>query len=226
MENVVGVEDALQAHMKDKKYLDELSLNWSRGLLSNCGNCSTLPPLGQLPCLEHIKISEMSGVVRVGSEYVNWEKWLCCGVRHGEFPRLQELSITSQTSEIEISDVSQLKQLPVVPHNLYIRKCDSVESPSKVGLPTTLRSLSISDFSRVDLLLPELFRCHHPVLENLSINGGTCDSLSLSFSILDIFPEDCPELLLHREGLPSNLRNLKYGPATNSRHSWTGICKD
>ncbi|CBI35214.3 unnamed protein product, partial [Vitis vinifera] len=29
MENVVGVEDALQAHMKDKKYLDELSLNWS-----------------------------------------------------------------------------------------------------------------------------------------------------------------------------------------------------
>ena len=29
MENVVGVEDALQANMKDKKYLDELSLNWS-----------------------------------------------------------------------------------------------------------------------------------------------------------------------------------------------------
>ncbi|RVW90974.1 Retrovirus-related Pol polyprotein from transposon TNT 1-94 [Vitis vinifera] len=84
------------------------------------------------------------------------------------------MAIESQTSEIEISDVSQLKQLPVV--------------PSKVGLPTTLRSLSISDFSRVDVLLPELFRCHHPVLENLSINGGTCDSLSLSFSILDIFP--------------------------------------
>ena len=21
----------------------------------------------------------------------NWKKWLCCGCRHGEFPRLQEL---------------------------------------------------------------------------------------------------------------------------------------
>ncbi|XP_034703212.1 putative disease resistance RPP13-like protein 1 [Vitis riparia] len=428
MENVVGVEDALQANMKDKKYLDELSLNWSYEIshdaiqddilnrltphpnlkklsiggypgltfpdwlgdgslsnlvslqLSNCGNCSTLPPLGQLPCLEHIKISKMSGVVMVGSEFYgnsssslhpsfpslqtlsfedmsNWEKWLCCG----EFPRLQELSIrlcpkltgelpmhlsslqelnledcpqllvptlnvpaarglqlkrqtcgftASQTSKIEISDVSQLKQLPLVPHYLYIRKCDSVESlleeemlqtnmysleirecsfyrsPNKVGLPSTLKSLSISNCTKVDLLLPELFRCHHPVLENLSINGGTCDSLSLSFSILDIFPrltdfeinglkgleelcisisegdptslrklkiegcpnlvyiqlpaldsmcheicncsnlklmahthsslqnlclEDCPELLLHREGLPSNLRELEIG---------------
>ncbi|RVW93560.1 hypothetical protein VitviT2T_020658 [Vitis vinifera] len=429
MENVVGVEDALQANMKDKKYLDELSLNWSRGIshdaiqddilnrltphpnleklsiqhypgltfpdwlgdgsfsnlvslqLSNCGNCSTLPPLGQLPCLEHIEISEMKGVVRVGSEFYgnsssslhpsfpslqtlsfedmsNWEKWLCCGGICGEFPRLQELSIrlcpkltgelpmhlsslqelkledclqllvptlnvhaarelqlkrqtcgftASQTSEIEISKVSQLKELPMVPHILYIRKCDSVESlleeeilktnmysleicdcsfyrsPNKVGLPSTLKSLSISDCTKLDLLLPKLFRCHHPVLENLSINGGTCDSLLLSFSILNIFPrltdfeinglkgleelcisisegdptslrnlkihrcpnlvyiqlptldsiyheirncsklrllahthsslqklglEDCPELLLHREGLPSNLREL------------------
>ena len=28
MENVVRVEDALQANMKDKRYMDELSLNW------------------------------------------------------------------------------------------------------------------------------------------------------------------------------------------------------
>ncbi|XP_034704518.1 putative disease resistance RPP13-like protein 1 isoform X3 [Vitis riparia] len=369
MENVVGVEDALQANMKDKKYLDELSLNWSRGIshdaiqddilnrltphpnlkklsiggypgltfpdwlgdgslsnlvslqLSNCGNCSTLPPLGQLPCLVHIKISKMSGVVMVGSEFYgnsssslhpsfpslqtlsfedmsNWEKWLCCG----EFPRLQELSIrlcpkltgelpmhlsslqelnlkdcpqllvptlnvpaarelqlkrqtcgftASQTSEIEISDVSQLKQLPLVPHYLYIRKCDSVESlleeeilqtnmyslkicdcsfyksPNKVGLPTTLKSLSISDCTKLDLLLPELFRCHHPVLENLSINGGTYgNSLSLSFSISDIFPrltdfkiiglKGLEELCISiSEGDPTSLRNLKISRCPN-----------
>uniref|UniRef100_F6HPU8 Disease resistance RPP13-like protein 1 n=1 Tax=Vitis vinifera TaxID=29760 RepID=F6HPU8_VITVI len=368
MENVVGVEDALQANMKDKKYLDELSLNWSWGIshdaiqddilnrltphpnlkklsiqhypgltfpdwlgdgsfsklvslqLSNCGNCSTLPPLGQLPCLEHIKISKMSGVVMVGSEFYgnsssslhpsfpslqtlsfedmsNWEKWLCCG----EFPRLQELSIrlcpkltgelpmhlsslqelnlkdcpqllvptlnvlaarelqlkrqtcgftTSQTSKIEISDVSQLKQLPLVPHYLYIRKSDSVESlleeeilqtnmysleicdcsfyrsPNKVGLPSTLKSLSISDCTKLDLLLPELFRCHHPVLENLSINGGTCDSLLLSFSVLDIFPrltdfeinglKGLEELCISiSEGDPTSLRNLKIHRCLN-----------
>ena len=179
----------------------------------------------------------------------SWEKWLCRGGRHGEFPRLQELSIVMchqlirelpihlpslkelyvencpqllvptlnvpvvrrlllkretcgftalQTSEIEISDVSQLKQLAVVPHNLFIKNCDSMKSlledeflqtnmygleicdcsfsrsPRKVGLPITLKSLSISNCSKLDLLLPELFKCHHPILENLSINGGTC----------------------------------------------------
>ncbi|XP_034704170.1 putative disease resistance protein At3g14460 [Vitis riparia] len=325
MENVVGVEDALQANMKDKKYLDELSLNWSRGIshdaiqddilnrltphpnlkklsiqhypgltfpdwlgdgsfsnlvslqLSNCGNCSTLPPLGQLPCLEHIKISKMSGVVMVGSEFYgnsssslhpsfpslqtlsfedmfNWEKWLCCG----EFPRLQELSIrlcpkltgelpmhlsslqelnlkdcsqllvptlnvlaarelqlkrqtcgftASQTSKIEISNVSQLKQLPLVPHYLYIRKCDSVES----------------------LLEEEILQtniCHHPVLENLTISGDACDSLSLSFSILDFFPrltnlhvfdlEGLEELCISiSEGDPTSLRQLKINGCPN-----------
>nr|CAN60875.1 hypothetical protein VITISV_017859 [Vitis vinifera] len=377
MENVVGVEDALQANMKDKKYLDELSLNWSHyrigdyvrqsgatddilnrltphpnlkklsiggypGLtfpdwlgdesfsnlvslqLSNCGNCSTLPPLGQLACLKRLEISDMKGVVGVGSEFYgnsssshhpsfpslqtlsfkkmyNWEKWLCCGGVCGEFPCLQELSIrlcpkltgelpmhlsslqelnledcpqllvptlnvpaarelqlkrqtcgftASQTSEIEISDVSQLKQLPVVPHYLYIRKCDSVESlleeeilqinmysleicdcsfyrsPNKVGLPTTLKLLSISDCTKLDLLLPELFRCHHPVLENLSINGGTCDSLSLSFSILDIFPrltdfkikdlKGIEELCISiSEGHPTSLRRLRIEGCLN-----------
>ena len=106
-----------------------------------------------------------------------------------------------QTSEIEISDVSQLKQLAVIPHNLFIKNCDSEESlledkfrrtnmygleicdcsfsrsPSKVGLPTTLKSPSISNCTKLDLLLPELFGSHHPVLENLSINGGTCWAL-------------------------------------------------
>ncbi|KAL6328575.1 hypothetical protein AAG906_038770 [Vitis piasezkii] len=339
--NVVGVEDALQANMKDKKYLDELSLNWSDEIshdaiqddilnrlsphpnlkklsfgrypgltfpdwlgdgslsnlvslqLSNCRKCSTLPPLGQLPCLEHIKISKMSGVVMVGSEFYgnsssslhpsfpslqtlsfssmsNWEKWLCCGGICGEFPRLQKLSIwrycpqllvptlnvpaapelqlkrqtcgftASQTSKIEISDVSQLKQLPLVPHYLYIRKCDSVESlleeeilqtnmysleicdcsfyrsPNKVGLPTTLKSLSISYCTKLDLLLPELFRCHHPVLENLSINGGACDSLSLltDFEInrLEGLEELCISI---SEGDPTSLRRLRIERCPN-----------
>ena len=115
------VEDALQANMKDKRYMDELSLNWKEMIsrdviqingvidnvlsrlqphpnlkqlsikypgvtfpdwlgdpsflnlgsleLSGCENCSTLPPLGQLPCLEHLEISNMKGVARVGSEF-------------------------------------------------------------------------------------------------------------------------------------------------------------
>nr|CAN81857.1 hypothetical protein VITISV_034960 [Vitis vinifera] len=338
MKNVVSVNDALQANMKDKSYLDELILDWddrcTDGVIQSgstihdilnkllphpnlkqlsirnypgvrfpnwlgnplvlnlvslelrgCGNCSTLPPLGQLTHLKYLQISRMNGVECVGSEFhgnasfqsletlsfedmLNWEKWLCCE----EFPHLRKLSmrccpkltgklpeqllsleelqiyncpqllmtsltvlairelkmvnfgklqlqmvacdfIALQTSEIEILDVSQWKQLPVAPHQLSIRKCDYVESLLEeeilqsniydlkiydcsfsrslhiVGLPTTLRSLSISQCSKLEFLLPELFRCHLPALQRLRIFGGVIDdSLSLSFS-LDIFPE-------------------------------------
>ncbi|KAJ9685230.1 hypothetical protein PVL29_017309 [Vitis rotundifolia] len=339
MENVVSVNDASRANMKDKSYLDELIFDWGykctnvvtqnggtthdilnklqphpnleqisitnypgEGFpnwlgdpsvlnlvsleLRGCGNCSTLPPLGQLTQLKYLQISRMNGVECVGDEFYgnassfqfletlsfedmqNWEKWLCCG----EFPHLQKLFIRKcpkltgklpeqllslvelqihecpqllmasltvpairqlrmvdfgklqlqmaggdftalQTSEIEILDVSQWSQLPMAPHQLSIRKCDYVESLleeeisqtnihdlkiydcsfsrslHKVGLPTTLKSLFISECSKLAFLLPELFRCHLPVLERLSIErGGIDDSLSLSFS-LGIFPK-------------------------------------
>ncbi|KAL6328870.1 hypothetical protein AAG906_003887 [Vitis piasezkii] len=74
--------------------------------LWDCENCSSLPPLG------------MTGIERVGSEFYGdasssitikpsfpslqtlrfeymgqWQRWLCCGCRRGEFPCLQELYI-------------------------------------------------------------------------------------------------------------------------------------
>ncbi|XP_034703857.1 putative disease resistance protein At3g14460 isoform X2 [Vitis riparia] len=351
MENVVSVNDASRANMKDKSYLDELIFDWDyksyldelifdwdylrtygvtqsgatthdilnklqphpnlkqlsirnypgEGFpnwlgdpsvlnlvsleLRGCGNCSTLPPLGQLTQLKYLQISLMKGVECVGDEFYgnasfqfletlsfeymwNWEKWSCCG----EFPRLQKLFIiecpkltgklpeqllslvelqidgcpqllmasltvpairqlrmgdfgklqlqmagcdftTLQTSEIEILDVSQWSQLPMAPHQLSIRKCDYVESLleeeisqtnihdlkiydcsfsrslHKVGLPTTLKSLFISECSKLEILVPELFRCHLLVLERLEIKGGVIDdSLTLSFSF-SIFPK-------------------------------------
>ncbi|KAL6328491.1 hypothetical protein AAG906_038685 [Vitis piasezkii] len=372
--NVVSVNDALQANMKDKSYLDELILNWESGWVTNgsitqhdattddilnslqphpnlkqlsitnypgarfpnwlgdssvllnllslelrgCGNCSTLPLLGQLTHLKYLQISGMNEVECVGSEFhgnasfqsletlsfedmLNWEKWLCCG----EFPRLQKLSIQEcpkltgklpeqlpsleelvivecpqllmasltapairelrmvdfgklqlqmpscdftalQTSEIEISDVSQWRQLPVAPHQLSIIKCDSMESLleeeilqsniydlkiyyccfsrslNKVGLPATLKSLSISNCTKVDLLLPELFRCHLPVLERLSIDGGVIDdSFSLSFS-LGIFPKLTDFTIDDLEGLEKLSISISEGDPTSlcSLHLW------
>ena len=206
--------------------------------IRGCGNCSTLPPVGQLTHLKCLEISSMVRVEHVGSEFYgtaffqslekisfedmpNWEKWLCCGEL---FPHLQKLSMRAcprltgklpehllsleelqiygcpyllvasvivpairnlkmvdfgklqlqmldydftalETSEIQISDVSQWKQLPGAPHQLSIRGCDYVESLleeeilqtnihylaihdcsfsrslQKVGLPTTLKLL-------------------------------------------------------------------------------------
>ncbi|WKA00383.1 hypothetical protein VitviT2T_018739 [Vitis vinifera] len=220
-----------------------------------------------------------------------------------------------QTSHIEISNVSQWKQLPLEPHKLMITDPDAIESLleegilqthtspmqdleiwsccfsrslHKVCLPTTLKSLKICDSDNLGFLLPKLFRCHHPSLEDLHIVSGQNDlSLSSSFSLsfsLAIFPrlihfgidalngleslcisiseeeptslrsleifrcddlefiefpaldsacyrivecsklkwlghtlsslqrlslEDCPQLLFHKDGLPSNLRQLE-----------------
>ena len=357
LDDVISGKDALEANnMKDKQYLDELTLNWNyknasddqgdvvqserdtlRSLqphtnlkrlniccfgglsfpdwvgdplfsnlvflnLWNCNNCTSLPPLGQLPSLKHLSISEMKGVKRVGSEFYhygnafssntikpyfsslqtlqfsymyNWEKWLCCGFRRGEFPRVEELHISHcpkltgkipkqlrslkklqiiscrslvaslrapeirelrtedhgkfrlkrpcsgftnllQTSEMEISDISEWEVLPLQLQRLQIRKCDSIESVLEgmvhtstccllrslnitscgfsrplldtVVLPTTLKSLSIYKCNKLEFLLHGPLRSHHPFLEDLSIaNSSSCDSFKLSLS-LSIFP--------------------------------------
>ncbi|RVW67003.1 putative disease resistance RPP13-like protein 1 [Vitis vinifera] len=277
--------------------------------LWNCKDCSSLPPLGLLPSLQHLRISRMTGIERVGSEFYRgasssntikpyfrslqtlrfqymyeWEKWLRCGCRPGEFPRLQELYIIHcpkltgklpkqlrclqkleidgcpqllvaslkvpaiskltmrnfgklrlkrpasgftalQTSDIEISDVSQLKQLPFGPHHkLTITECDAVESLvenrilqtnlcdlkflrccfsrslENCDLSSTLQSLDISYCNNVEFLLPELLRCHHPFLQNLRIFYCTCESLSLSFS-LAVFPSLTDLRIVNLEGL-------------------------
>ncbi|RVW24159.1 putative disease resistance RPP13-like protein 1 [Vitis vinifera] len=377
LQNVVCDRDALEANMKDKKYLDELEFEWDyentdaggvvqnrRDILSslqphtnlkrlhiysfsglsfpdwvgdpsffnlvdlelqNCNNCSSLPPLGQLPSLKHLSILEMKGVKMVGSEFYgnasssntikptfpslqtlrfkkmyNWEKWLCCGCRRGEFPCLQELCINEcpkligklpkqlrslkklqishcellvgslrapqirerkmgyhgkfrlkrpacgftdlQTSEIEISDISQLEELPPRIQTLVIRECDWTEWAleegmlqrstcliqrlhitscrfsrplNRVGLPTTLKSLDIWKCTKLEFVLRALLRSHHPFLEFLFIGGiGNCNSFSLSFS-LSIFPR-LTHLSIHEvEGLEFLSISISEGDPTS-----------
>ena len=283
--------------------------------LTDCGNCLTLPPVGQLTHLKCLEISSMARVEHVGSEFYgtaffqsleklsfedmpNWEKWLCCGEL---FPHLQKLSMRAcpkltgklpehllsleeleiykcphllvasvtvptirnlqmvdfgklqlqmldydftalETSKIEISDVSQWKQLPGAPHQLSIKGCDSVESLleeeifqtnihnlaildcsfsrslQKVGLPTTLKLLKISRCSKLEFLLPELFRCHLPVLEMLRIKfGGVMDdSRSLSLS-LGIFPKLTKFKITSLKGLEKFSISISEGDLTSLR---------
>ncbi|KAJ9685444.1 hypothetical protein PVL29_017472 [Vitis rotundifolia] len=85
--------------------------------LSNCKNCASLPPLGQLRSLQNLSIVKNDVLQKVGQEFYGngpssfkpfgslqtlvfkeisvWEEWDCFGVEGGEFPRLNELRIES-----------------------------------------------------------------------------------------------------------------------------------
>ena len=116
-----GVLNNLQPHLNLKQltidgYSGEEFPNWLGGLsnlvsleLRGC-KCSSLPPLGQLPSLKHLSISQMKGLERAGRVFFfhedatsssfpslqtlrfenmdNWEEWSCCGCK---FLCLQEL---------------------------------------------------------------------------------------------------------------------------------------
>ncbi|MQM23031.1 hypothetical protein Taro_056092, partial [Colocasia esculenta] len=77
--------------------------------LEHCGNWASLPPLGKLPSLKSLYISEAGAVEYIGGEFFsggfpqleeltledmyNWKSW--CGAREGDCPKLKKLSISS-----------------------------------------------------------------------------------------------------------------------------------
>ncbi|XP_030963468.1 putative disease resistance RPP13-like protein 1 [Quercus lobata] len=120
-----NVLEALQPNSKLKKlsinfFCDTRFPNWVGHMLfsgmvslrlSNCNNCSSLPPLGQLPSLEVLIIEWMDAMKSVGPEFYEmdkpfkslktisfegmseWEGWVSFEVGGGEFPSLIELCI-------------------------------------------------------------------------------------------------------------------------------------
>ncbi|XP_030963482.1 putative disease resistance RPP13-like protein 1 [Quercus lobata] len=126
--NTVDQENVLEALQPNSK-MKKLSINFYCGTrfpnwvghmlfsgmvslrLSNSNNCSSMPPLGQLPSLEVLIIEWMDAVKSVGPEFCGmdkpfkslktltfegmseWEEWVSFEVGGGEFPSLIELCI-------------------------------------------------------------------------------------------------------------------------------------
>ncbi|CAN6559008.1 unnamed protein product [Malus baccata var. baccata] len=158
--------------------------------LSDCGNCSSLPPVGQLPALKELYVVRMKVVKSVGGELYGgnqpfqcleklefwdmpeWEEWLPSpsGGESPDFPRLQELIL--------------------------------IKCPKLIGdLPTHLPSLKTLDVSGCEVL--------H---ENRASNTLNTESLRGSLEILKI--KGCPGLSLlleSTETLPSlQMFNISY----------------
>ncbi|EOY20017.1 LRR and NB-ARC domains-containing disease resistance protein, putative [Theobroma cacao] len=115
--------------------------------LSDSNNCSSLPPLGQLPSLEHLIIERISGVTSIGNEFYGedkpfqhlkrlkfegmsrWEQWISPELEEGfEFPCLEEL---------------------------YIQNCPNLEGGLPESLPSLLK-LEISNCQQLNAQLPRV----------------------------------------------------------------------
>ena len=139
-----------------------------------------------------------------------------------------------QTSGIEISNISQWKELPQGLRGLTILKCVSAESLlegimqnntclqhlilkrccfsrslCRCCLPTSLKSISITACRRLHFLLPEFLKCDHPLLERLRIEGGYCRSIS-AFSF-GVFPKLTRLEIYGIEGLESLSISISEG---------------
>ncbi|THG20495.1 putative disease resistance protein At3g14460 [Camellia sinensis] len=169
---------------------DALFSNMTDISLDNCGNCASLPPLGQLPSLKKLYITGMSSLKHVGCEFYGqggvqpfslletlsfenmpeWEDWYTFG-DHKEvqpFTRVKSLSL--------IKCPKLLKMLPTdLPclNNLEIRDC-----PKLCGMmPKHLPCLNNLKISKCPQFLVEGSSIRLPSLTSIAMNDVPLTSL-------------------------------------------------
>ena len=94
---------------------------------------------------------------------------------------LQKLSITNSNSLESLLEEGTLHRKTSL-ENMRIRNCSFSRPLYRVCLPLTLKSLRIEQCKKLEFLLPEFFKCHHPSFQNLEILDGT-SNLSLSIPL-------------------------------------------
>ncbi|XP_042402977.1 putative disease resistance RPP13-like protein 1 isoform X2 [Zingiber officinale] len=165
-----------------------------------CKNSNKLPPLGQLPSLEELKICRMDGVQCVGREFcsmlmaspsssqnkiafpslkdlifrdmTNWEAW--DGVEIGDFPSLHSIRITG---------CCRLIKFPRWPFLSSVEKM-MLESG---GVPDvsnfhSLTNLTIMSMSKKNSKW--MSKCYFPTLQHLILLFSSAESVHLSHKVL------------------------------------------
>ncbi|KAL6985656.1 hypothetical protein U1Q18_019031 [Sarracenia purpurea var. burkii] len=181
--------------------------------LINCINCFQLPPLGQLPLLQRLKIVGMDKV-----EYIDSD--LCCEGPVRGFPSLEKLEISSlpnleglsrdegrellpRLRKIKVSDCPKLR-FPCLssPKVLEVNSgCTNVVLNSISNL-NSLSSLRVSGNQEVICFPIELLR-NLTLLESLTIWG---------FSKLKMFPDELARLVAFKRLDISGCIELEYLP--------------
>ncbi|KAJ9158859.1 hypothetical protein P3X46_024403 [Hevea brasiliensis] len=192
LKNVLDIEDADFANLKDKPGITELNLDWvdddefSSGFvnssdeeqveLTNCCQIKLLPPLGQLKSLKKLSIEGLSGVKEVGVEFYNDDSCFSC-LETLEISHMYQWELWSWSNCLCEDSVAKFPKL---------RELRIVYCPKLVGkLPSFLPSLEKVDICDCQLLvdlpkvLPSLLtlsisRCQESVLRSV------CNATSLT----------------------------------------------
>ncbi|XP_062114876.1 putative disease resistance RPP13-like protein 1 [Humulus lupulus] len=154
--------------------------------LYKCKHCFILPPLGQLPSLKHLMISDFASVLRIGSEFYSISGTIpfrCLESLHLELmPELREWLFIE--GEVEGGVFPLLKELE-------LKDCPRL----KVSLPNYLPSLRKLVIDECDQLLPLL-----PRAQQMDAAFPSLDTIRIS---------ECQGQEIFLEGgLPSSLKEI------------------
>ncbi|MED6182149.1 hypothetical protein PIB30_025866 [Stylosanthes scabra] len=263
LENVVNSSEALEARMSEKDGIDSLVLRWSldednnivdsqieNGILDKLQphsklkqleikNCCTLPSLGQLPSLKHLRISHFSSVETVGDEFYRsdescsetpfpmletlwfesmpcWKEWRCSS-EFNALPRLRQLSIW----ECPMLRGDLPNQLPSL-QSLVIQNCEQL---SCCCVPPLLSDLSIEGEHQVESMVEAIKHTQLSCLTSLEISY--CSShLSLPVSAIPSSLEKleiwyCSKLEFQMDGQHHSLQELLIDNSCDSVTSFS-----
>ncbi|GMP41480.1 hypothetical protein CsSME_00011567 [Camellia sinensis var. sinensis] len=167
--------------------------------LQNCKNCTSLPPLGQLPSLKDLHIEGMSGVKHVRCEF------------YGEhcskpFPLLETLSFKnmSEWEDWYTFGIDKESQCFTRVSNLSIKEC-----PKLVGmLPSNLPCLKTLEIENCRQLLVEASSLVLPSLTSLSMSDVWLPSLPVLLETCNVLePSSLTCLNIRNVSIPESLCN-------------------
>ncbi|XP_050140344.1 putative disease resistance protein At3g14460 [Malus sylvestris] len=164
--------------------------------LSDCSNCSSLPPVGQLPALKELCVERMKVVTSVGVELYGGNQPFQCleKLEFSEMPEWEEWQ--PSPSGGESPDFPRLKEL-------RLSWCPKLRG----NLPTHLPSLKTLDVSKCEVLY-----------ENRDSNTLNAESLRGSLEKLAI--NECPGLSLLLESTEMLPSLLKLGIDSVGEKEW------
>ncbi|XP_019073356.1 putative disease resistance RPP13-like protein 1 [Vitis vinifera] len=206
----------------DPSFINMVSLQ-----LSNCKNCASLPPLGQLRSLQNLSIVKNDVLRKVGQEFYGngpssfkpfgslqtlvfkemseWEEWDCFGVEGGEFPCLNELHIEC-CAKLK-GDLP--KHLPLLT-NLVILECGQLVC--QLPKAPSIQHLNLKECDKVVLRSA----VHMPSLTELEVSNICSIQVELPpilhklTSLRKLVIKECQNLSsLPEMGLPSMLEILE-----------------